>query len=170
MPDHHSLDETERATQERVGRLAVDFPAAHAVSSLYRAANAARSHLTNTVLRPHDLTWTGFLVLWLLWLWESMETRYVAESVGISKATLTGVTKTLISRGLVERVPSDVDRRLVELRLSDKGERLMAELYPSFNKAESQLVAEVSPADVSTLTESLRHIVRVAEEHDPSAG
>jgi DNA-binding MarR family transcriptional regulator len=166
MPDHHSLEETERATQERVGKLAVDFAAAHAISSLYRAANAARSHLTNTVLRPHDLTWTGFLVLWLLWLWDSMETRHVAESVGISKATLTGVTKTLMSRGLVERVPSEVDRRLVELRLSDKGEALMADLYPSFNKAEAQLVEGISADDVSSLTEALRHVVRVAEDHD----
>jgi DNA-binding MarR family transcriptional regulator len=169
MPDHHSLEETERATQERVGRLALDFAAAHAISSLYRAANAARSHLTNTVLRPHDLTWTGFLVLWLLWLWESMETRHVAESVGISKATLTGVTKTLMSRGLVDRVPSELDRRLVELRLSDKGERLMADLYPSFNKAEAQLVEGLPGDEVAVVTEALRHIVQVAEEHDPTA-
>jgi DNA-binding MarR family transcriptional regulator len=167
MPDQHSLEETERATQERVGKLAVDFPAAHAISSLYRAANAARSHLTNTVLRRHDLTWTGFLVMWLLWLWESMETRHVAESVGISKATLTGVTKTLMSRGLIDRVPSDVDRRLVSLRLSDKGEELMAELYPEFNRAEAELVHGIPAADVDVLTEALRRIVTVAEEHDP---
>jgi MarR family transcriptional regulator, organic hydroperoxide resistance regulator len=168
MPDQHSLEETERATQERVGKLAVDFPAAHAISSLYRAANAARSHLTNTVLRRHDLTWTGFLVMWLLWLWESMETRHVAESVGISKATLTGVTKTLMSRGLIDRVPSDVDRRLVSLRLSDKGEELMAELYPEFNRAEAELVDGIPASDVDVLTEALRRIVTVAEEHDPA--
>jgi DNA-binding MarR family transcriptional regulator len=168
MPDQHSLEETERATQERVGKLAVDFPAAHAISSLYRAANAARSHLTNTVLRPHDLTWTGFLVMWLLWLWESMETRHVAESVGISKATLTGVTKTLMSRGLIDRVPSAVDRRLVSLKLSDKGEQLMAELYPEFNRAEAELVDGIPAADITVLTEALRRIVTVAEEHDPS--
>jgi MarR family transcriptional regulator, organic hydroperoxide resistance regulator len=169
MPDQHSLEETERATQERVGRLAVDFPAAHAISSLYRAANAARSHLTNTVLRPHDLTWTGFLVMWLLWLWQSMETRHVAESVGISKATLTGVTKTLMTRGLIDRVPSEVDRRLVSLKLSDKGERLMAELYPEFNRAEAELVAGMPPAEIAVLTEALRHVVTVAEEHEPTA-
>lgn len=165
MPDQHSLEETERATQERVGALALDFPAARAVSSLYRAANAARSHLTNSVLRPHDLTWTGFLVLWLLWLWESMETRHVAESVGISKATLTGVTKTLVARGYVERLPSDVDRRLVELRLTDQGRQLMTELYPEFNAAEAELVAGMGSDEVSCLTESLRHIVTVAEKH-----
>jgi DNA-binding MarR family transcriptional regulator len=167
MPDQHSLEETERATQERVGRLAVDFPAAHAISSLYRAANAARSHLTNTVLRRHDLTWTGFLVMWLLWLWQSMETRHVAESVGISKATLTGVTKTLMARGLIDRVPSDVDRRLVLLRLSDKGEELMAELYPEFNKAEAELVDGIPAPEVAVLTEALRRIVTIAEEHEP---
>lgn len=167
MPDRHSLEETERATQQRVGPLAVDFAAAHAISSLYRAANAARSHLTNTVLRPHDLTWTGFLVLWLLWLYESMETRHVAESIGISKATLTGVTKTLVSRGLVDRIPSDVDRRLVELRLTDKGERLMTEIYPEFNSAETQLVGGIPDADVFVLTESLRQIVNVAEVNEP---
>lgn len=168
MPDRHSLDETERVAQERVGKLAVDFAAAHALSSLYRAANAARGHLTNTVLRRHDLTWTGFLVMWLLWLWESMETRHVAESVGISKATLTGVTKTLMSRGLVDRTPSSVDRRLVELRLSDKGERLMAELFPEFNAAEAQLIEGIRPDDVQVLTDTLRRIVTVAEEHDAS--
>lgn len=167
MPDKRTLDQTERATRARVGQLAPDFPAAHAISSLYRAANAARSHLTNTVLRPHDLTWTGFLVLWLLWIWECMETREVAESVGISKATLTGVTKTLVSRGLVARVPGEHDRRLVELRLTEQGERLMVVLYPEFNQAESQLVAGLAARDVRKLTDSLRHIVTLAEEHVP---
>lgn len=167
MPDQRTLEETERATRERVEMLAVDMSAAHAVSSLYRAANAARSHLTKTVLRPHDLTWTGFLVLWLVWIWQSMETRHVAESVGISKATLTGVTKTLVTRGLVERVPSEVDRRLVELRLTGKGVRLMVDLYPEFNAAERQLVAGLPLSDVSVLTSALRHMVTVAEERVP---
>lgn len=163
MPDQHTLAETERAMTERVGQLAMDFPAAHAVSSLYRAANAARSHLTNTVLRPHDLTWTGFLVLWLLWIWERMETRRIAESVGISKATLTGVTDTLVARGLVRRRPSQVDRRLVELELTGGGKQLMAELYPEFNAAESRLVSTIPARDLSALTRSLRRIVTTGE-------
>ena len=77
----------------------VDIAAAHAVSSLYRAGNAARAHLTNQVLREHDLTWTGFLVLWLLWIWGEMTTRDVAQSVGVSKATLSGVAQGLRNTG-----------------------------------------------------------------------
>lgn len=163
MPDQHTLEETERATSDRVGHLALDYPAAHALSSLYRAANAARAHLTRTALRPHDLTWTGFLVLWLLWIWDRMETRRVAESVGISKATLTGVTSTLVRRGLVERLPSLQDRRLVELTLTPAGRELMVVLYPQFNGAEAQLVAAVPGEALATMTTSLRQIVTTAE-------
>jgi MarR family transcriptional regulator, organic hydroperoxide resistance regulator len=166
MPDHHTLAETERATSERVGHLPLNFAAMQAVSSLYRAANSARSHLTNTVLRPHDLTWTGFLVLWLLWIWERMETRRVAESVGISKATLTGVTNTLVDRGLVCRIPGTADRRLMELVLTDVGNELMVTLFPEFNAAEARLVADLDDEAISSLTASLRQIVTTVEEHD----
>ncbi len=166
MPDQHTLDETERATRDRIGQLALDFPAAHALSSLYRAANAARSHLTNTALKPHDLTWTGFLVLWLLWIWERMETRRVAESVGISKATLTGVTNTLVRRGLVQRLPSDTDGRLVELELTEAGQELMVTLYPEFNAAEAMLVTDVPAAELAVLTRGLRQIVTTAEAQE----
>ena len=163
MPDQHTVDETERAMTVRVEHLAMDFPAAHAVSSVYRAANAARSHLTNTALRPHDLTWTGFLVLWLLWIWDRMETRRVAENVGISKATLTGVTNTLVARGLVQRIPGTVDRRLVELELTAEGQRLMTDLFPRFNAAEAELVAGIPEGDREVLTRCLRQIVTTAE-------
>lgn len=163
MPDLHTLEETESATRDRVGHLTLDFPAAHAVSSLYRAANAARTHLTNSALRPHDLTWTSFLVLWLLWIWERMETRRIAENVGISKATLTGVMKTLVARGLVTRTPSTVDRRLVELTLTAEGMALMDELYPLFNAAEARVVADLSPDELSAMTETMRQIVTTSE-------
>jgi DNA-binding MarR family transcriptional regulator len=163
MPDRHSLAETEEATRARVHHLPLDFPAANALLSLYRAANAVRSHLTYTVLKPYDLNWTSFLVMWTLWIWHSMETRDVAESVGISKGTLTGVAKTLATRGLIVRVPSTVDRRLVNLELSHDGLDLMERIYPEFNKSESQLVSDLNPGQLETMTEALRTLVQTSE-------
>jgi MarR family transcriptional regulator, organic hydroperoxide resistance regulator len=164
MPDRHTLEEAERATRERVQHLPLDFTAAHALLSIYRAANAVRSRLTNAVLRPHDLTWTGFLVLWTLWIWDSMETRDIAESVGISKGTLTGVAKTLSARGLIERTESTTDRRLVSLSLSPAGLRLMDDIYPEFNKTESRIVEHLEISDLEQMTESLRALVESSEE------
>jgi hypothetical protein len=56
-----------------------------------------------TGLAPHDLTWTGWVVLWVVWIWCDIESRHVATEAGISKGTLTGVASTLIARGLVAR-------------------------------------------------------------------
>ena len=103
MPDPRTLAETESAMNRHIEGLEIDFAAAQTVSSLYRAANAVRAHITNAVLRQYDLTWSGFVVMWVVWIWDGMETRHVAESAAISKATLTGVVKTLESRGWIIR-------------------------------------------------------------------
>lgn len=151
-----------------VGDLALDFPAAAAVSSLYRAANAVRVYLTNSVLREHGLTWTGFVVLWVVWIWDGLETRRAAENAAISKATLTGVVKTLEARGLMTRRISDTDRRLVNLELTPAGLGLMKQLYPAFNAAEAEIVAGLTPRGLNQLTNSLRSIVTELEAK-PSA-
>jgi DNA-binding MarR family transcriptional regulator len=163
MPDRHTLEETERAMKEHVDALPLDFTAANALSSLFRAANAVRAELTNRVLRNHDMTWTGFVVLWVVWIWDGMETRHVAESADISKATLTGVVKTLESRGLISREGDENDRRLVRLRLTKEGVALMEQLYPEFNAVESEIVSRLSGNKVTTLTRALRDVVRSVE-------
>lgn len=163
MPDNHTLTETEAAMRAKVGHLSVDFASAHALSSLYRAANAARSRLTNSVLREHDLSWTGWVVLWVVWIWDGRETREAAESAGISKATLTGVVKTLEARGWLVRTPSTVDRRLVNLELTPAGVRLMETVFEKFNAVESELVEGMSERRVQEMTRGLRQIVESAE-------
>ena len=147
-----------------VESLGLDFTAAHAVSSIYRAANAVRSYIWNELLRPYDLTWTGWVVLWVVWIFDGMETRHAAEAAAISKATLTGVAKTLQARGWLERRGRTDDRRLVELHLTDQGRKLMEELYPKFNAIETKVVGRLSDQDTKGMTKSLREIVTTIEE------
>ncbi|KAA0086600.1 MarR family transcriptional regulator [Mycolicibacterium sp. P9-64] len=169
MPDRHTLAETERAMTDHVSALSLDFKAAHALSSLFRAANAVRQELTNRVLRKYDLTWTGFVVLWVVWIWDGMETRHVADSADISKATLTGVVKTLESRGLILREGDEDDRRLVRLRLTKAGIRRMEQIYPEFNAVESELIAGLTDRKVASFTNTLRELVTHVEgESAPS--
>ncbi|ORA29776.1 MarR family winged helix-turn-helix transcriptional regulator [Mycobacterium aquaticum] len=166
MPDRHTLAETEKAMTDHVSSLSLDFTAAHALSNLFRAANAVRQELTNRVLRKHDITWTGFVVLWVVWIWDGMEARHVAESADISKATLTGVVKTLEGRGLMLREGDKNDRRLVRLRLTETGVHLMRKIYPEFNSVESELVASLSGRQIQTFTRTLRDLITHVEATD----
>jgi DNA-binding MarR family transcriptional regulator len=98
-----------------------------------------------------------------------METRHVAESADISKATLTGVAKTLEGRGLLLRETDEQDRRLVRLRLTKQGVRLMEKLYPEFNRVESKLLAGLSERKIATFTRILRELVTYVEGEAESA-
>ena len=159
----HTLEATEQAVAERLAGLPIDMPAMTAVSNIYRAANTVRNHLERTVLAPHDLTWTGWVVLWVVWIWGEIETRHVAAEAGISKGTVTGVHTTLVNRGLVRRKVHPEDGRRVLLSLTPKGERLMATLFPQFNAEETYVTADLDPDALDELGRSLRAVVKRLE-------
>lgn len=165
-----TLRETEDLVARRLGHLPLDAPAMHAMSSIHRAANATRTHITNRVLRHHDVSWTGFVVLWSVWIYDGLPTWQAAQSASISKATLTGVVQTLESRGWLERSVDPADRRMVNLRLTDSGNELMEHLFPEVNAVESEVLGALSPELLGTLTERLRLVVERVEDLEPDEG
>ncbi|MEV5975766.1 MarR family winged helix-turn-helix transcriptional regulator [Streptomyces sp. NPDC052114] len=164
MTGHRTIRETEKAVRARLGGTPVAYEQMAAVSNIYRAAAAVRQHFENSVLRGADLTWTSFVVLYVVWIWGEMETRHVAEEAGISKGTLTGVARTLAGRGLVERRGHPDDGRLALLSLTDEGERLMGEVFPAFNAEEAFVTEGLTDEECRTLADLLRKIVLQTEE------
>ena len=136
------------------------------VSNIYRAAGAVRNHFERTVLAPHGLTWTAWVVLWVVWIWNDVESRHVAAEAGISKGTLTGVATTLEGRGLLRRRTHPDDARRVLLSLTPAGRRLMDRLFPAFNAQEVYVTRGLSPAELKTLSQALRRIVVGLEDAD----
>ncbi|MFH8750793.1 MarR family winged helix-turn-helix transcriptional regulator [Streptomyces rimosus] len=165
MTVHRSIRETEKAVQAKLGDTPIRHTQMVAVANIYRAAAAVRQHFENSVLRGAELTWTSFVVLWVVWIWGERETRHVAEEAGISKGTLTGVSRTLQSRGLLERDSHPSDGRLVLLRLTERGEQLMAEVFPAFNAEEVFVAERLTDEECGTLADLLRKIVMQTEEN-----
>lgn len=119
--------------------------------------------MTNEVFRPAGISWTGFAVMWVVWMWDGMETRHAAEAASISKATLTGVVKTVVAKGWMEKRSRIDDRRLVELRLTPAGRDLMEDLYPRFNAIEAAVVKGMSSQQKQEMTSTLCSVVNVLE-------
>lgn len=165
MAGAHTLAETERQVNERLAGMTIDFKAMAITSNLFRAATAVRNHLERTVLAPHGLSWTAFVVLWVVWIWEPIETRQIAEEGGFSKATLTGVLSTLESRKLAVRKKSKDDGRLVLVELTPAGRKLMQELFPEFNQQEQFVANAVDASNRDDAAEVLRHITKNIEEN-----
>ena len=165
----YTLEETERAVAARLKGLSVDMAAMAAVSNIYRAAGSVRNHFERTVLQPHDLTWTAWVVLWVVWIWGEIETRHVAAEAGISKGTLTGVATTLENRGLLVRHTHPADARRVLVKLTGRGSALMDRLFPEFNKAERFVTADLAEDEKLALAGALRKIVQHLEQPGPAS-
>jgi len=164
MPSPHTLAETEQQVAEKLGALPIDFEAMAVVSNLFRAANATRNYLERTALSQSGLSWTAFVVLWVTWIWEPIETRQIAEEGGFSKATLTGVLGTLETKGLLLRERSAKDGRLVSVTMTDDGRALMQTLFPEFNAHEQAVASGVDTEQRGALADMLRLITLATEK------
>jgi DNA-binding MarR family transcriptional regulator len=150
----------ERKVTEALEGLPLDFRAMAAVSNLFRASAAIRRHMEAKVLADDRLSWTSFVVLWVLWVWGEMESRDVAAAVGISRPTSTGVVTTLERRGYVRRARNAEDGRLVRVSLTEAGLAKITELFPRFNAEEVEVTAHLLPEQQEALASMLRSMLR----------
>jgi DNA-binding MarR family transcriptional regulator len=157
----------ERKVHEALGDMPLDFRAMAAVSNLFRASAAVRRHMEHRVLSVDRLSWTSFVVLWVLWVWGELESRDLAAAVGISRPTSTGVVTTLERRGYVQRQKSSMDGRMVRVSLTPEGRKKIETLFPRFNEEEVAVTAHLAPEQQDHLASMLRSMLRaVAREAD----
>lgn len=130
------------------------------VTNIYRVAQGLRNKMEQEVLSEYGLSWTAFSMLYDLWIGGSIETKKLAESAGVSKATISNITKTLERKELCFRKTDNRDRRTTLVALTDKGRQVMEDLYPRFHKGEVEIVSGLSQSEQKSMTKLLRRVIR----------
>lgn len=154
----------ERDIRAKLAGQTFDFDAAQAIQNIYRAASAVRARAERELLAPEHLSWGGFTLLWVLWVWGPMDSTSLAAECGVAKGTLTGMVTTLERRKLVKRARSKVDRRRIQVALTARGDKVISRTYPEFNKFEIEFCTGLNLADQQELARLLRQVIRNAEE------
>ncbi len=162
--DNDPLLDAEQDVRTRLAGMSLDMEASNAVNNIYRAAAAVRRRAEGGVLAPHNLSWGGLTILWVLWIWGEQSTARLADECDLSKGTLTGMVGTLESQGLVVRRKLDSDRRRVLVDLTDDGSKLIADLFPRFNAFEAEVLDGLTVAERIELARLLRMVIRNTEK------
>ncbi len=149
----------ERDIRARLGDHPFDFDSLHVISNIYRAAATIRRRAEREVLADYNLSWGGFTILWVLWIWGEMETANLAAECDLAKGTLTGMVSTLEQRGLVERERMANDRRRVTVSLTDEGLTTIEDVFPNFNAFEAEMSADLDTDEKRMAAELLRRII-----------
>jgi DNA-binding MarR family transcriptional regulator len=90
----------------------------------------------------------------------------LAEMTGVTRATMTGLIDTLERDGLVKREPDPVDRRMLSVRLTAKGEALLREILPGHFKRMASLMEPLSETERKTLVRLLNKVLEKLKSPD----
>ena len=71
-----------------------------------------------------DLTYTQYIAMMVLWEEKGLTAKELGKKLFLDSGTLTPVLKSLEGKGYVARSRSKADERVLEVRITDKGEQL----------------------------------------------
>jgi DNA-binding MarR family transcriptional regulator len=113
------------------------------------------------VLRPHDLTLTGFRVAMMLRVaGGTLTPAQIADRLGSARATVTGVLDSLEKRGLVRRMPHPDDRRRLQVEITPAARELLDGLLPTWFTHERDAFVALDAEQQEQLVELLGELQR----------
>lgn len=107
-------------------------------------------------LRPLGLTAAQYLALRLVDNSPGLSNAELARELFVTPQTTIRVVQALTDEGLVSRTPNARHGRLLEIHLTPKGSRLLAEARPLADAAETEVLAALTPAQRDRLLSFLQ--------------
>ena len=110
------------------------------------------------IFADHDLTDQQWRVLRALWEFDRLSMVDLAAQTVLPPPSLVGIVDRLEKRGLVSRIRSETDRRLVYLTATEQGRALHAEVEPRIDAIQEDLRARATEAEWAELDRILSKI------------
>ena len=129
-----------------------------------RVRSAMWNEVTQRTLEQLRITGTQASMLSMLASGKCLTAAELAREYGIDASAITRLLDRLESCGLLTRLRSKEDRRVVKLQLTDKGAELAEQLPPIFNGVSETLMRGFTPEEICFLKSMLRRILVNAGE------
>lgn len=114
--------------------------------------------------QPGDLSFAQFRLLAALEDDEGCRAGRLAEQAGVSPATVTGMLDSLEQMGMVVRVRSAEDRRVVITRLTDEGRRARDERRREVRAAFARALSQLDTDELAVAPRLLRLMATAMED------
>jgi DNA-binding MarR family transcriptional regulator len=137
---------------------------------LVQASHTLRAALAATLL-PHGLSPAQYLVLTVLARDPGASGADLARACNTTAQAMNGVLVTLERTGLIERRPHPTHGRILQVTLSEEGERRLEAANPAVRELEAGIEAGFEAHEIATvkawLVESAARLERVAKASPP---
>lgn len=137
----------------------MDVSAVQTFLILLRVASDVIENL-DACLARHDLLQGRWWVLILLMREQNLTASpsVLADKAGVTRATMTGLLDSLERAQLIERISNPDDRRMLNVRLTEKGQQRLDEVMPDYYSRVARVMEELSEDHRHMLMEMLSKV------------
>lgn len=130
-----------------------------AVLSLNRAAGVVTYDLESTIHRPRLGSWAAYTLLFVLWNAGPLPSHRLAELSNMSRAAVSNMTKTLLTKGYIEKKPHSKDGRAVTLHLTKLGTEAIEKSFAEEIRRERQWMSALTDIEQQLLIQLLDKLI-----------
>jgi DNA-binding MarR family transcriptional regulator len=131
---------------------------------IIRLTSIIKNYSEEFAFKEFNLSFSGFTVMWVIWVRGDQETAKLAKNAGIAKSTLTGILKTLEKHGYCKRIPHSSDARRVVVHITKAGEELMEKIFPKFHEIGDIAISGLTDKEFETTIDSFRTMLNTMED------
>jgi MarR family transcriptional regulator, organic hydroperoxide resistance regulator len=124
------------------------------------SAKHALAHASAAAFAQHGVHEGQQYVLRCLWREDGLSPGEIARRLGLATPTVTRAATRMEATGLLRREPHPSDRRLVRLRLTDRGRGLEKVIDEQTNQLTERALATLGAAERESLVRALHEIRR----------
>ena len=130
---------------------------------LVRRAHQISTALFSDECAAFDLTSVQYAALHAIAQHKLVDATRLSALIAFDRSTIGDVLERMESKGWIERIPSETDRRVKLVQLSPAGRRLLERVGPAVQRVQERLLAPLAQADRETF---LRLLSQLAEIHN----
>jgi DNA-binding MarR family transcriptional regulator len=124
------------------------------------SAKHALAHASATAFARHGVHEGQQFVLRTLWREDGLSPGEVARRLGLATPTITRAATRMEAAGLLRREPHPGDRRVVRLRLTDRGRALEKAIDAEMSQLTERALASLTAAERDALVSALELVRR----------
>lgn len=140
------------------------MPVPERLGSHVKRAEQALNATKTAVLKPAGLTVSQYAALLHMAENPGISAAALARACAVTPPTMNTVLKNLQERGLVERTPHEWHKNVLETRLTEQGEKVLADADARAVRVERGLSEEFTPEERETLVALLARTIDYLDE------
>jgi len=116
---------------------------------------------TDELVRDHQMPFSHIQILVML-SGEELSIGQISQRLGIAKPNITPLVDIMRDNGLVERVRSQTDRRIVHVRLLEAGREKLKGIHEDIANQVAAWKGQLSRSEIKELSNAMASIIRIA--------